>query len=71
MDKYIYCPNCEDCNIEQTDYEDETGKEDTDGRRCLQCGWEGDISELVCKNQMVIEGEAQDVEKTQSLRKNI
>jgi len=49
MDKFIYCPKCNSRNIEQTDYEDEAGEEDTNGRRCKDCNWEGDISELVCK----------------------
>ena len=48
MDKFIFCPSCEGCNLEQTDYEDENGEEDINGRRCLGCGWEGDVSELVC-----------------------
>ena len=48
--KFILCPTCGSKEIEQTDYEDENGEEDTDGRRCLKCGWDGDISELVCKS---------------------
>uniref|UniRef100_A0A6H1Z6T1 Uncharacterized protein n=1 Tax=viral metagenome TaxID=1070528 RepID=A0A6H1Z6T1_9ZZZZ len=46
---FIFCPDCESDNLEQTDYENEEGEEDTCGRRCLGCGWEGDISELVSK----------------------
>lgn len=48
MNKFIYCPNCNSNNLEQTDYEDETEEEDINGRRCCQCGWEGDVSEFVC-----------------------
>lgn len=48
MDKFIYCPNCDSDQMEETDYEDENGEEDTDGRRCDNCKWEGDVSELVC-----------------------
>ena len=36
--------------MEETDYEDENGEEDTEGIRCLECGWEGYVSELVCKD---------------------
>ncbi len=50
MREFIYCPRCESSNINETDYEGEDGEEDTEGRRCLDCGWEGDIDELVCKN---------------------
>jgi len=49
MSDFILCPDCERGYLEQTDYENEDGEEDTNGRRCLQCGWEGDVSELVCK----------------------
>ena len=48
MSEFIYCPNCES-DVEQTDYENEDGEEDTNGRRCLNCNWEGDVSELVCR----------------------
>lgn len=48
--EFIYCPRCESGDIEETDYEDENGDEDTEGRRCNSCGWEGDRSELVCKD---------------------
>lgn len=48
--KFIYCPNCGSSDIEQTDYELEDGTEDTNGRRCLKCDWEGDAQELVCKD---------------------
>ena len=48
MSKFAYCPNCNSGDLEQTDYEDEYCDEDTDGRRCCQCGWEGDVCELVC-----------------------
>lgn len=44
--EFIYCPRCASDNIEQTDYEEEN----EDGRRCEDCGWEGDVSNLVCKN---------------------
>lgn len=47
-DEFIYCPRCGSKKIEATDYEDENGEEDTDGRRCDDCGWEGDSEELVC-----------------------
>lgn len=47
--EFIYCPRCESGDIEETDYEDENGEEDVEGRRCNSCGWEGDRSELVCK----------------------
>lgn len=46
--KFNHCPQCNGERIEQTDYEDENGKEDVDGRRCLDCKWEGSIFELVC-----------------------
>lgn len=45
--EFIYCPRCGSKDIEATDYEDENGEEDTAGRRCNECGWEGDTSELV------------------------
>lgn len=45
--EFIHCPNCGGDNIEQTDYENEDGEEDEDGRACVDCGWEGDDSELV------------------------
>jgi hypothetical protein len=47
MSDFIHCPCCKGVNIEDTDYEDENGEEDTEGRRCLDCNWEGDVSELV------------------------
>ena len=49
MGEFIYCPDCGSRDLAQTDYEDESGEEDTNGRRCNKCRWEGDISELVCK----------------------
>ena len=49
MSDFLLCPDCEWGDLEQTDYENEDGKEDINGRRCLTCGWEGDVSELVCK----------------------
>lgn len=52
MTDFILCPNCDSADIEQTDYEDENGEEDTDGRRCIWCGWEGDVSELVCNEKV-------------------
>jgi hypothetical protein len=48
--QFIFCPTCGSEKMDETDYEDENGEEDTDGRRCLECGWEGDLSELVCKD---------------------
>lgn len=45
--KFIHCPNCHSTRILQTDYEGEDGEEDTDGRACDECDWEGDDSELV------------------------
>jgi hypothetical protein len=47
-EQFIYCPRCGNSLIEETDYEDEHGEEDTEGRRCIECLWEGDMSELVC-----------------------
>lgn len=46
--EFIHCPRCGSTNLEPTDYEDENGNEDEDGRRCLDCSWEGDVSELHC-----------------------
>jgi len=48
MNEFNLCPDCGDDDLEQTDYEDENGEENINGRRCLTCGWEGDVSELVC-----------------------
>ena len=48
MSKFIYCPDCGRDNLKHTDYEDEEGHVDDDGRRCDVCGWEGDVTELVC-----------------------
>jgi hypothetical protein len=48
--QFKYCPQCESDQIEQTDYELADGSEDENGRRCLKCNWEGDVSELVCKD---------------------
>lgn len=49
-DEFIYCPRCHSSEyIEETDYEDESGEIDTNGRACDACGWEGDVSELVCR----------------------
>lgn len=48
VDEFIYCPRCKSKNIEATDYEDENGEEETEGRRCADCGWEGDADHLVC-----------------------
>lgn len=47
-ERFIYCPRCGSADIEQTDYEDENGEEDTEGRACNACTWEGDRQELVC-----------------------
>ena len=49
---FIYCPQCGEKNISQTDYENEDGEGDTEGRRCDDCGWEGDVSELVCRKSL-------------------
>ncbi len=46
--EYIHCPRCGSTDISETDYEDENGDEE-EGRRCDNCSWEGDISELVSK----------------------
>ena len=51
MNRFIYCPQCGGSNLEQTDYEDENGEEDFDGRRCLDCDWEGDVEELHCSDE--------------------
>lgn len=48
-DEFKYCPQCGSDEIGETDYEDENGQEDTEGRCCSKCSWEGDVSELVCK----------------------
>lgn len=45
--EFVHCPHCDSKNIWQTDYEEEDGTEDEDGRRCENCGWEGDDQELV------------------------
>lgn len=47
--KYNLCPRCASNDIEETDYEDENGEELTEGRRCANCGWEGDDEELECE----------------------
>lgn len=44
---FAFCPQCEGSDLSQTDYEKEDGTEDTDGRHCDDCGWEGDVAELV------------------------
>jgi hypothetical protein len=53
--KFIYCPRCGKSDaIYQTDYEEENAdgeyEVDDDGRKCDRCNWEGDVSELVCKD---------------------
>lgn len=53
--KFIYCPRCDKSDaIFQTDYEEENAdgeyEVDDDGRACDHCGWEGDVTELVCKD---------------------
>lgn len=50
--EFRFCPNCGSDEIEQTDYELEDGTEDTAGRACTQCRWEGDRTELVCKEKL-------------------
>jgi predicted RNA-binding Zn-ribbon protein involved in translation (DUF1610 family) len=49
--RFIYCPQCKNSTITETDYEDENGVEDTQGRKCEECGWEGDVGELVCDTE--------------------
>ena len=49
--EFIYCPQCGSAKIYQTDYEDSEGHEDEDGRACEECRWEGDVGELVCKDE--------------------
>lgn len=53
-DTFNLCPQCGSDEIEQTDYEiegDNGGyEENADGRACTKCRWEGDVSELVCKD---------------------
>jgi hypothetical protein len=51
MDKFVCCPTCGSDQLEATDYEDERGEEDTDGRRCLKCRWEGNVCELVTEEE--------------------
>lgn len=48
-DQFIYCPQCGSDQLSETDYENEDGEVDTDGRHCDKCQWEGDVGELVCK----------------------
>lgn len=49
--EFIHCPQCESTDIVDTDYEiDDAGTVDEDGRHCNACGWEGDDSELVAKD---------------------
>ena len=48
-DDFKYCPQCGGEEIEETDYENEDGSVDEDGRRCAGCRWEGSVDELVCK----------------------
>lgn len=45
--KFICCPQCGSDKIQKTDYEIEDGVVDEDGRLCEDCGWEGDVTELV------------------------
>jgi hypothetical protein len=42
---------CGSDDIEDTDYEDALGHVDENGRRCRECDWEGDVSELVRKDE--------------------
>ena len=50
--EFIYCPQCGSSNVDPTDYEVEGDageyEVDEDGRQCIDCNWEGDVSELVC-----------------------
>lgn len=52
--KFIYCPQCGSSNITDTDYEEENAdgeyEVDDNGRACDDCNWEGDVGELVCKD---------------------
>lgn len=52
--KFRFCPRCDSEDIYQTDYEEENAdgeyEVDDDGRACNSCTWEGDVSELVCKD---------------------
>lgn len=59
--KFRYCPQCESDKITETDYEiidpdcedpDDAPEYivDDDGRACDDCNWEGDVTELVCKD---------------------
>jgi predicted RNA-binding Zn-ribbon protein involved in translation (DUF1610 family) len=54
LGRFIHCPNCGGTNIVDTDYEEENAdgeyEVDEDGRACEDCGWEGDDSELVSKD---------------------
>jgi hypothetical protein len=54
--KFIHCPRCSSVNISQTDYEElnDEGEPEIveEGRSCDDCGWEGDVSELVCKDEI-------------------
>jgi hypothetical protein len=52
VDKFIYCPQCKSDKIEETDYENEDGSTDDNGRRCAACGWEGDVGELLCEGDV-------------------
>lgn len=54
-DKFIYCPRCgRSDEIYETDYEEQNAEGeyevDEDGRKCDACNWEGDVGELVCKD---------------------
>ncbi len=48
MSIYNICPRCGSTCIASTDYETEDAAIDFDGRVCEDCGWEGDVAELVC-----------------------
>lgn len=50
--RFIYCPQCKNSTTSETDYEDENGKIDTQGRRCEECGWEGAVDELVRNTEL-------------------
>lgn len=55
--KFIYCSRCDKSeHIYQTDYEEENAEGeyevDDDGRACDACGWQGDVTELVCKDDL-------------------
>jgi ribosomal protein S27AE len=61
MSVFIFCPRCGGTNIADTDYEVD-GATDFDGRVCEDCGWEGDVAELVCDDSDEEESDPEDDE---------